>query len=36
MVDKFIRQLTIAEQEKIFGLNAIQFYKLNNGSSTQG
>jgi L-fuconolactonase len=35
-VDKFIQQLTIAEQEKIFGLNAIQFYKLKYGSSTQG
>jgi len=36
IVDKFIRQLTVAEQEKIFGRNALQFYKLNHGSSTQG
>ncbi|MEN9882848.1 MAG: hypothetical protein RLZZ420_65 [Bacteroidota bacterium] len=35
-VDKFIRQLTKTEQEKIFGLNTLQFYKLNHGSSTQG
>jgi L-fuconolactonase len=35
-VDKFIRQLTATEQEKIFGHNALHFYKLNHGSSTQG
>ena len=36
VIEKFVHQLSKSDQEKIFGLNTLQFYKIKDGSTTKG
>jgi L-fuconolactonase len=36
VIEKFVHQLSKSDQEKIFGLNTLQFYKIKNESTTKG
>ena len=36
VIEKFVHQLPKSDQEKIFGLNTLQFYKIKDGSTTKG
>jgi L-fuconolactonase len=36
VIEKFVHQLSKSDQDKIFGLNTLQFYKIKDGSTTKG
>jgi L-fuconolactonase len=36
VIEKFVHQLSKSDQDKIFGLNTLQFYKIKDGSKTKG